>query len=600
MLLHLEKIFADHVSVGKRRLNINQPNLRGWGARNTLLNLLLVVFFFLLSVRLFHLTVVDGPANRELSEDNRIKTITIHAPRGIFYDRRGETLVKNIPAFRLTGPCEPHAACPTRFILESEWEKSGLSKKSVYLEKDFFREYVLPNETAHVLGYLSEISEAELANPLYTYQDYLVGDRLGRTGLEAVFENKMRGTNGKELIEINAAHDRIRTLGKIDPLPGIDIHLSLDADLQKIAFESLGENPGAVVVTQPKSGEILALISTPSFNTNKLHAGLTASEYENLLKSVDRPMFNRALSGVYPPGSIFKIVSAIAGLESKSVSKSTLIEDIGILRVGEFSFSNWYFTQYGGTEGSVDIVKAIARSNDIYFYKLGEATGIAEIAAWGKRFGIGAKTSIELFGEAEGVMPDEEYQKKVRGTPWYLGDSYHIAIGQGDLQTTPLQVNRWTNAIASGGVLCPFTLLKSDENKKAQCVDLGIKKENLDLVIEGMRRACYRGEESEYQGTGWPLFDFTVYKEELTGESGKSEVRKVPVACKTGTAEFGDPNDKTHAWFTAFAPLPNQTGEFVISGEPEIVVTVLLEKGGEGSTNAGPIAKKILEEWFKR
>lgn len=596
----LKNTFSDNVyTTTRRRTNNPQKKLRGWGARITLFYAALIVFFCLLGIRLFHLTVIFGEENRSLSENNRVKTTIIHAPRGIFYDRRGVAISKNVPAFRITGPCKDNAPCPITFLTQEKWKEKSELANSVFLEKDFLREYIYSYETAHVLGFLGEIAADEITNPLYTYQDYLIGDRMGRTGLEAVFEKDLRGIDGRELLEIDVQNNKMRTLGQIDPIAGKDIHLSLDIELQKKAYEALGEHPGAVVVSRPKTGEILALVSTPSYNVNKLHAGLSGSEYTQLFESPDKPMFNRALSGVYPPASTFKIVSGIAGLESASVTSQTLIEDTGILRVGEFSFANWYFTQHGGTEGNVNLVKALARSNDIYFYKLGEMTGIDEIAKWGKLFGVGQRTGIELRGEAEGVMPDRNYQRKVRGTDWYLGDSYHIAIGQGDLLSTPLQVNRLTSVIASGGVLCDFTLLKQSATKNKICKDLNIKKAHIDIVTEGMRRACYRGEESEYQGTGWPLFDFSVQKEIIDGAGGRIESKKVPIACKTGTAEFGDP-DKTHAWFTAFAPLPTQASDEVISGEPEIVVTVLVEKGGEGSSVAGPVAKKVLEEWFRR
>jgi penicillin-binding protein 2 len=483
-------------------------------------------------------------------------------------------------------------------MTEDEWKAAGIHPDSVFLEKDFLRVYMYPYETAHLLGFLGEISDSEMNNVLYSYQGYLTADRLGRMGLEGYFERKLRGTDGKELIEVDAQSNKIRTLGKIDAVQGQNITLSLDADLQKTAYEALGEHAGAVVVSRARSGELLALVSTPSFDPNKLHAGLTTEDFNALFKAPDKPMFNRAVSGVYAPGSTFKIVTALAGLESGDITKNTIIEDTGILRVGEFSFSNWYYTQYGKTEGPVDILRAIARSNDIYFYKLGEEVGIDTIAHWGKLLGVGQKTGIELPNEAEGIMPDRAYQKKIRGTDWYLGDSYHIAIGQGDLLTTPLQVNRWTNVVASNGLLCSFSLLKSDGTTKS-CTQLSLKKETLPLIQEGMRRACSSGSDVGYQGTGWPLFDFSVTHEVISEGSGSAQIRKVPVGCKTGTSEFGDAQGKTHAWFTAYAPLPGtKAGE--IHGDPEIVVTVLLEKGGEGSTDAGPIAKKILEEWFKR
>ncbi len=600
-MLKFGSAFSENVSVTQKRWQLPKSPIRGWGARVTILHTLLIFFFFLLFVRLFHLTIVQGNENRSLSQENRVRTAIIHAPRGIFYDRRGVALVTNIDAFRVTGPCKTHEICRTKLQTQEEWQKSGINPESVFLEKDYFRQYQYPLELSHVLGYLGEISDTEARNLLYTYQDYHTGDRLGRMGLEAVFEKKLRGIDGKELIEINSQNNRVRSLGKIDATGGQNLYLSLDADLQKAAYEALMGQSGAVVVSKPKTGEILALVSSPSFDPNVFHAGISQADYESLVKNSERPLFDRAVSGVYPPGSTFKLIAAIAGLESGTIDKNTQIDDTGILRIGDFSFANWYFTQYGKTEGQVDILKAIARSNDIYFYNVGERVGIPKIAEWGRKFGIGQKTGVELTGEAEGLMPDIDYQRKVHKTDWFLGDTYHIAIGQGDLQTTPLQVNRWTNAIASGGTLCDFTLLKQTlTNSQPRCKNLGIKKENLDLVVEGMRRACSKGDDTTYQGTGYPLFDFSVTHEVLTGSSGSGEIRKIPVACKTGTSEFGDPEGKTHALFTAFAPVPIKSSPDTMSGDPEIVVTVLVEKGGEGSTVAGPIAKKIFEEWFKR
>lgn len=605
--MKLGQAFSDNVlEFRRRRATPAPPRLRGWGGRITLLKLVLLASLFLLSVRLFHLTVVQGSENRNLSQENRVREAVIHAPRGIFRDRFGKPLVENIANVRATEFCEK-GACPTKRFLESEWEKIP-DKNHYSVEHDFFRQYLYPYETAHILGYLGEISEDEMANPYYTYQGYNVGDRLGRMGLEEVFEKKIRGIDGKELIEVDSNGAVIRTLGKIDPVPGNDMTLSIDLELQKAAFTAMGEQPGVVIVSKPKTGEILALVSTPSFDPNKIHRGISPKEYALLTESEDQPLFNKAISGVYPPGSTFKIVAAVGALEEKAVTAQTLVEDTGILRIGEFSFGNWYFLQHGGTDGNVDIIKALARSNDIYFYRLGEAIGITKLAQWGKRLGLGSKTGIELSGEAEGVMPDPSWRKKVRDAEWYLGDTYHIAIGQGDLQTTPLQVNLWTNIIASGGKKCRPTLIKISDDKQQiadNCEDLQLKEETVKLVTEGMRRACYQGNDVEYQGTGWPLFHFSVTKETLTSEGGESQTFAVPVACKTGTAEVGDAAENAHAWFTAFAPLPDQyvrsTGDAtVITGEPEIVVTVLVEKGGEGSTVAAPIAKKILETWFTR
>jgi len=429
---------------------------------------------------------------------------------------------------------------------------------------------------------------------------YKSGDRVGRTGAEAVFEDRLRGRDGKELIEVDARGNTIRTLGRDHEVNGEDITLSLDISLQMAVAEAFpkGEK-GAVVVTKPDTGEILALYSSPSYNLNTFSFGLTQKQYDDIMNDSAQPMFDRALGGVYPPGSTFKIVTALGALEEKAIAGDTTVDDVGVLTVGKFTFPNWYFLQYGKTEGLVNVVRAIQRSNDIFFYKTGEWLGITKLVSWAKKVGIGKPLGVELGGEASGLMPDPDWKKEQFNTPadkearndeWYLGDTYHVAIGQGYLLVTPVQVNAWTNVIAGNGMLCRPTIKKvsGKSNENAQCKKLGIKKETMDLITEGMYRACQPG------GTGWVFFDY-----------------KIPVACKTGTAEFGDPKNKTHAWFTSFAPIPDSakrgdgTGQATsvktgISGDPEISVTALVEGAGEGSNVAAPIARKVYEAWFNR
>ena len=352
-------------------------------------------------------------------------------------------------------------------------------------------------------------------------------------------------------------------------------------------------------MSKPTTGEVLALYSSPSFNPNGFTLGQTNEQYQALTTNPDEPMFFRAIGGAYPPGSTFKLVTAVSALEEGAVRPDTLIEDTGVINIGPFSYPNWFFLQYGKTDGLVDMVKAIQRSNDIYFYKAGEAVGIERLNRWARKLGVGRPLGIEIAGEAAGLMPDPAWKKErftsradleARNHLWFLGDTYHVAIGQGYLLTTPLQVNTWTNSIANGGKLCRPTIKKGVRD----CHDLGIGEETIGVITEGMKKACETG------GTGLPLFNFKV------------GAAHVPVACKTGTAEFGDPDNKTHAWFTVFAPIPvlgsglekreGQTPSDTerISGEPEISITVLVEGAGEGSDVAAPIAKKILEEWFRR
>jgi len=281
------------------------------------------------------------------------------------------------------------------------------------------------------------------------------------------------------------------------------------------------------------------------------------------LRDTQLPMLNRAIGAHYPPGSTFKIVSLVAGLEEGKIDRETIYKDTGQVKIGDFVYNNWYFTQYGRVEGEIDLITALKRSTDTFFYKMGEWVGAVKLADWAREFNLGSKTKIDLPGEIAGLVLDPKTKKESRGESWFLGNTYHLAIGQGFLLTTPLQVNTMTSVIANRGKLCPP---KINLDQKVDCRDLSLEPETLDLIEEGLKEVCLP------EGTAFPFFDF--------------EPR---VAGKTGTAEFGDFEDRTHAWFTAYAP----------ADEPEIVVTVLLEAGGEGSYDAAPIAKEIFEFWFE-
>lgn len=597
----------------------------------------LCLALFILLWRLFDLTIIHGHSYRVLADGNRTRELIRHAPRGILYDRTGKPLVQNIPRFRLITPCEGDFQKDCVLTLSNEEGKirqaQGLPSGQ-FLEVDYSRNYLFGNSLSHIVGFTGELSEKELSDEYYTLRGYRAGDRVGRMGVEAVYEEKLRGRDGRELVEVDASGKIIRTLGVDREIPGEDVTLSFDSALSRVAQEAFPkEYSGAVVIIKPATGEILALYSSPSFSSRVFSEGLTQDEYNKLIDDPNQPLFNRAIGGVYPPGSTFKIVTAISVLEEGAMRGDTTIEDIGVIKIGVASFPNWYFTQYGKTEGSVDMVKAITRSNDIYFYKAGEALGITKLAKWAHTVGIGKTLGIEVPGEASGLMPDPSWKeayftspsdREARNNLWYLGDTYHVAIGQGYLLTTPLQVNTWTNVIASGGKLCKPTIKKvsSIKYQVSSCKDLGIQKKTIELIAEGMKRACEPG------GTGWPLFNFKVKsntsqeqdKQEaidsslLTRPTFDSPAVSIPVACKTGTAEFGDPDNKTHAWFTVFAPLNSEVSRSkpqlasqgdplqnqTISGEPEISITVLVEGAGEGSDVAAPVAKKILEEWFGR
>lgn len=546
----------------------------------TAIALFLIIIFGLLSFRLFHLQVVEGKTNRELADSNRIQVKVIHAPRGVVYDRNGKILAQNEPGFRLV---EGSASAKTaRFISRDEALKMEVQNDPNFknLEIDSVRNYPQKEKTAHILGFVSEITEDELKaqedeSKSRSVSFYKIGDKVGRGGVEQSFEKILRGVDGGEIIEVDAEGKSRRVLRKTEAIPGQNLYLTIDADLQNIAYDKLHEALekkksccGAVVAEDPNNGQILALVSIPSYDPTKLQSALTAP---------NSPILNRAISGTYPPGSTFKIVSSLAGLESGKITKETSFEDTGVLQLGPFSFANWYFTQYGRKEdGLINVTRALKRSNDIYFYRLGQIVGEDTLADMSKQMGLGKALGIDIPGEAVGLIPDNQWKQENTGETWYPGDTLHMSIGQGFVLTTPLQINNLSSIIAANGRQYPPHLaLKITESqgrtiKEYEYDPLNsreFKKENIELIKQGMLEVTQDG------GTAWPFFTFPF-----------------KTAGKTGTAEFGGKVEngktiyQTHAWYTAYAPVD----------APTISLTVLLEGGGEGSTDASPVAKEIL------
>jgi penicillin-binding protein 2 len=606
--MKLGKAFSDSVSVnGKSAAHKWRETGASWwigAGRALIFATILCIAFFVLLWRLFDLTIIQGHRLRALADNNRTRELIIHAPRGILLDRTGKPLVVNIPQYRLVGST-------TKTISKEEGdrlEKSGLPA-GTFLEVDYRRQYLYPDSLSQITGYTGELTDAELQDEYYQLREYRPGDKIGRSGAESYYEDTLRGRDGKELVEVDATGKMLRVLGRQEAIPGEDITLSADTSLSEAASRAFppGEK-GAIVVSKPSTGEVLALYSAPTFSASRFSQGLSTGEYTALLNNPDRPLFDRAIGGTYPPGSTFKIVLALGGMEEGFVKPDTIVEDNGTITIGPFTFPNWYYLQYGKTEGPVDIVKALQRSNDIFFYKVGEWLGITNIAKWARAVGLGKTLGIELSGEAEGLVPDPTWKAATFNTPadlaarsdeWYLGDTYHVAIGQGYLLTTPLQVNAWTNVIASGGKLCRPTIAKVTDGK-GDCKDMGIAPETLKRISTGLEEACATG------GTGWPLFNFGIRRDTGGIATSSGTFTGIPVACKTGTAEFGDPKNRTHAWFTTFAPVPeddvapeDKKGP-MLTGDPELSITVLVEGAGEGSNVAAPVAKKIYEEWFGR
>ncbi|MCX6724560.1 MAG: penicillin-binding transpeptidase domain-containing protein [Candidatus Shapirobacteria bacterium] len=515
-----------------------------------------MIGFLVLVGRLFELQIIFGNKNWALAEGNRIKREILPAPRGMIYDRHSKELVRNVPIYRKLR--SPQGGIPSElnngeWIIISREEALGMEARgeTENLRMDIGRDYLYGEALAHVLGYLGEANENEVKSGKFK-----AGDLVGRTGVEEQYDTLLRGQDGGEVYEVDTQGNKVREIGKIEPIPGKSLSLSIDAEISKIAYGALEKKPGTVVATEPGTGQILVLVSSPSFNPNDIT--------QQILSDPALPFFNRAIGGVYPPGSTFKVVTAVAGLEEGKIDENTTWTDTGEIRVGDYSYKNWYFTQYGKTEGTINLVRAIKRSTDTFFYKVGEWVGPKKLSQWALAFGLGQKTGIDLPGEVGGLVPSPEWKEKT-GDRWFLGNTYHFAIGQGDLLATPLQINMMTEVIASNGQLCSPKVEKTDGQRGKACQDLKLKQMTINLVKEGMKGVCSPG------GTAFPFFGF-----------------QPQVACKSGTAEFVNAEGKTHAWLTSFAPVDN----------PEIVATALLEGGGEGSYVAAPVVKKVMEAWF--
>ncbi len=545
----------------------HDPNLVENNWRPIIFLSLTLILFFILFLRLFHLQVVEGKSNRELADNNRVQIKVIHAPRGVIFDRNGKILAANSPGFRLVDPKNQKATVLTRD--EALALEVSVDSRADSLEIDSRRSYPYKEIAAHILGYVGQISSEELKDP--RFQNYKITDLVGQSGIEGYYENLLRGSDGGEIIEVDSLGRKLRTIRTIPAIPGRDLHLTVDIELQNQVFQKLGEAVikagsccGAAVVNDPQTGQILSLVSWPPYDNNLFTAGDSDSAIENLLIRPDSPILNRAIGGIYPPGSTFKIITSIAALTSGKITPETIFEDTGQIYLGTYKFTNWYFTEYGKVEGAVNLTKALQRSTDTYFYLVGQTLGEGPIIDWARKLKLGGKLGIDLPGEVSGLIPDGVWKKKTFGEIWFPGDTLHLAIGQGYLLTTPLQVLGFTSFVANNGNLMQPKLLLNNF-KPVSLVNKIISLEQLKIIQTGLSLVPKDG------GTAWPFFAFPI-----------------PTAGKTGTAEYGDSKGRTHAWYSAYAPVNN----------PKITATVLVEATGEGSSVSAPVVREIFRWYF--
>lgn len=586
------------------------------------------LLFALFLIRLIDLQLVQGNNFQQAAEANRQFQFAVPASRGIFLDRYGDNLVYNTKQYYRYS--DDKALFSRIQYLSDNDARQFMATASAYLSYDLARFYLYPESLAHILGYLAPVQKEDLAQN----KSLLITDRVGKLALEAKFEPSLRGVKGKEIFEINTFGQKQRRLLYQPSKPGEIIQSTIDPYLSQVAFKALADKKGTVLILDAKNGEVLSLVNQPSFSSNDM-----SNLYVNLQKEKERKQkvsayfnnpnqvfFNRAVSGAYPPGSVFKPITALAALESGGVDANTIVRDEGILKVGDFEYTNWYYTQYGRIEGDISLVRAIARSNDIYFYKAAEFAGVEAIAGMARNFGFGSTTGLNLPGEVKGLVPDPAWKELVKGERWYLGNTYHYGIGQGDILVTPLQMAQMMQAISNHASLCKPHLVKADTQ---DCIDLAIKQENLDLVLQGMVDACSNG------GTAYPFFKHNAL---YRPESGN--VREISnsgaVICKTGTAEFGGADErgyrKTHGWFIASVAvdklLADQLAKIQVNegseenialnrvesdfyytwlqkihqkGFPQKLIFVVLVESDEqnpyreGSHDAAPVIKQILD-----
>jgi penicillin-binding protein 2 len=490
-----------------------------------------------------------------------------------------------------------HIDRDTAFLLEEE----ALNLPGVSLQVVPIRDYVTGPLTAHLIGYTGPIPAEE--ENRYKALGYASQDRVGRAGLELTYEEELRGTKGRKHVIVNANGREVRTVGQAIPaVPGRNLVLTLDLELQEAMEKALAQGleaakskAGVAIAMDPRNGDILGMVSLPTYDNNLFAEGISAGKYNELITDPLFPLFNRAIGGVYPPGSTFKIVPAAAGLQDGIISRRTLINDPGIIWLpNEFypddpkqaqPFVCWIW-KYGRGHGLLNVTSALAQSCDVFFYQVGggykdfQGLGVSALAEYARAFGLGELTGIDLPGESRGLVPDPKWKRLQFGENWVTGDTYNMSIGQGYVLATPLQILNAMAAVANGGYLYQPRLvshLTDEEGKVVQRYEprlireVPIAPENLAIVREGL-----------YGAVNWDY-----------GTATGARLPDIAVAGKTGTAEFPGKRDEkghlpTHAWFIAFAPYE----------EPEIALVVLLEGGGEGSSAAVPVAAKILRAYF--
>jgi penicillin-binding protein 2 len=585
-------------------------------------SIVLISFFAILVARLWYLQIQEGETYASLADNNRVRYVEIAPPRGNIFDSMGKEVVTNRPSFnvvlsrednrlddellkkvaavldvdistlldRIRKMSDTPGHIPIRLAEDIEWEKVALIENNrlelpgIRIEVVPLRVYHYGNYASHLIGYLGEISQKQL--DAAESGIYRGGDLVGKMGLENLYEPVLRGEKGKEYMEVNALGFEQKYLKGIEPLPGADLHLTINMDLQQAAEEIMAsdDKAGAVVAVEVNSGRVLAAASSPQLKLDEFIGGISTVAWQALLDDPRHPLINKVVQGQYPPASTYKIVTALAGLGEGVISPDSIIFCPGHYRFGNRTYRCW---KRGG-HGAVNLERALAESCDVYFYQVGQRLGVDRLAEYARRLGLGKKTGVDMEHEKSGLIPTAEWKKKRFDVPWQDGETLSVAIGQGFDLATPIQVCMMTAALANGGTLYRPALIETIRDPDGHVVKqfepevlerfVG-QGQNMRLVRAGLVEAV-----NGKRGTGRParLDNITV-----AGKTGTAQV--VRLKQYQHLKEEDIPYKyRDHAWFTCFAPAEN----------PEIAVTVLIEHGLHGSSGAGPIARAVLEAYF--
>ncbi|NLC99788.1 MAG: penicillin-binding protein 2 [Gammaproteobacteria bacterium] len=603
------------------RLKDHERDTRLIRSRMLFAGLALVFLTLLLMARMYYLQVVQFEHHSTLAENNRIHVQSLPPTRGMIYDRNGLVLADNRASFSLTltreraGDWEqvlnsiieilelepesrelfekrirqgrrPFEPVPVMFELSEEQiariAVNQFRLPGVEVAASLVRYYPQKEHFAHSVGYVGRINENELKrlDPV----NYSGTHHVGKTGIERFYEEQLHGQVGYEEVETNARGRVLRVLNRVEPVSGQDIYLTLDSRLQEAAELALDGRRGAIVALDPNTGEVLAMVSQPSFDPNPFVTGISFKAYGLLRDSPDQPLFNRVLRGLYPPGSTIKPMMAVAGLDAEVITPASRVFDPGFYKLPnhQHRYRNW--NRYG--DGWVALDLALARSNDTYFYDLAHKLGVDRIHEYMTRFGFGQRVALDMFEETAGLMPSRDWKRSRYRQPWYPGETLILGIGQGYMQATPLQLAQSTSLMASKGRWMSPHLARSVGGVQP-IVDAQMP-DDIVLRDKNIWRAVQQGMEDVLhgtRGTARKVGDSALYR--IAGKSGTAQV----VAIKQGERYNRDKvqeRHRDHALFIAYAP----------AEKPAITVAVMVENGESGSGVAAPVAKQVLDAWL--